>query len=169
MISLFNIWLVCSGDSSCGQCPVPGITVSERTQSMVLLHRCASDNGSQGSFSPQIRSTGMQVLHQLRGKIVVEQVDEAEGFSRSIALGGVVEQVDQLIVDGATGVGLLQHFADYARPCCSRNGAVLSHRCRTIFSIKAISRLLTFCHPSMLSDRQYHPGSFPSSCAARRA
>ena len=46
-------------------------------------------------------------------------LDEAtEGFGSTIALGGVVQQVDQLIVDvAATGVGLLQHVADHARPC----------------------------------------------------
>ena len=58
--------------------------------------------------------------------MVVEQVDEAtEGFGRPIALGGLVQQVDQCVVDVvATGVGLLQHAANY-----SGLGGIPEQRC----------------------------------------
>ena len=49
-----------------------------------------------------------QLLHQLGGEIVVEQVDEAaEGFSCARALRGLKQQIHQVVVNVvATGVGL---------------------------------------------------------------
>ena len=49
--------------------------------------------------------------------MIIEQVDEtAEGFGSTVALGGLIEQLHQGIVDVvAAGVGLLQHAADHPR------------------------------------------------------
>ena len=54
-----KIRLVVSGSSSWGQWPASGMIERERTQGSVFAHRWASTSGSQGSLSPQIRSTGI--------------------------------------------------------------------------------------------------------------
>ena len=67
--------------------------------------------------------------------MVVEQVDEAaKGFGGTFALGGLKQQIHQVVVDvGATGIGLLQHAADHAGPCriaeqCGAEPALPHHR-----------------------------------------